>query len=123
MNTLRLAAVAACLLLATPAHAYIDHGGKVWSYALRTKSPAHINYTCMSACTLRLANPRTCVGPRAVFVFHAPFNAGRHNARIGRWMMGLYPPPIRSWIRSRGGLTSRPIVLRGAALRARVRAC
>lgn len=124
MKPLHLVAVTALALsLTTPARAITDNGGKVWTYAQRAKNASRINYTCKSACTLALSNPRTCVGPDAVFVFHAVSNAGRHNRRLTQWLIDRYPTAIRSWIRSRGGLTSRAITLRGAEMLKRVRRC
>lgn len=130
MNTLRLAAVAAfCLSLTTPSHAITinrDNGGYVFEYAKRyakARKPIRIMGPCMSACTLALAYPSTCVGPNASLTFHAAAGAGKHNARVTHWLMGRYPAAIRSWIRSKGGLTTRAITLRGSELRARVKRC
>ena len=119
----------AVLALSLPANGldiYNDNGGRVFSYAIRFEyapKPIRILGRCMSACTLALAYPSTCVGPRASLVFHAPYGAGAHNGVAKKWMMGRYPAPIRAWIAAHGGLTSRPITLRGAALRKIVRSC
>jgi len=128
MRIAALAAVAA-LALSSPSAAitvHNDNGGYVFQYAKRfqhAKKPIRIMGSCKSACTLALAYSSTCVGPNASLTFHAPFGAGKHNGRIGQWLMGRYPAAIRSWIRSRGGLTSRAITLRGAELRRLVRQC
>jgi hypothetical protein len=130
MNTLRLAAVAALALsFAAPSEAatiHNDNGGYVFQHAMRfarASKPIRIMGSCKSACTLALSYPSTCVGPRASLTFHAPFGAGKHNARIKQWLLGRYPATIRSWIRAQGGLTSRAITLRGAELHKRVRSC
>jgi hypothetical protein len=103
-----------------------DSGGLVLQKAIefdRAPKPIRVMGSCRSACTLVLAYPSTCAGPGAEFVFHAPFGAGKFDERIRRWMMGRYRAPVRAWIRSRGGLTSRPVTLRGEELRRLVRAC
>lgn len=127
MRIAALAAVAA-LALSTPTHAldiYHNNGGLVFNMARQLHHTKRIRImgTCASACTAALNNPRTCVGPNARLIFHAPYGAGRHNARIKQWLMGLYPASVRSWIRSQGGLTARPITLSGAELSKRVRRC
>lgn len=103
-----------------------DRGGYVFEYAQkyhRASRPIRIMGLCASACTLALTYRDTCVGPNAVLKFHSVFNAGNHRARLNQWVMGRYPPAIRSWVQSRGGLTSKPITLSGSELRRRVRRC
>ena len=129
MNTLHLAAVAAALSLATPAAAITinyDMGGNVASYIMKFSSarkPIRIMGHCASACTIALRYPSTCVGPRARLTFHSVSGAGRYTANFNRMLMSAYPPAVKSWIRARGGLTSRMITLSGAELRKRVRSC
>lgn len=130
MATLRSAAGIALALSLVPQALALeiqtDNGGRVFEYALRfqhVSKPIRIMGACRSACTLALAYPSTCVGPRASLTFHAPYGAGRHNGRVARWVMGRYPASIRAWIRAQGGLTSKLITLSGPALRARVRSC
>src|SRR5687767_7167879 len=63
-----------------------------------------INGVCSSACTLYLRG-NACATGRAQLVFHAA------STRAGtRLLMSTYPPRVRRWIRSQGGLGSRPIV-------------
>src|ERR1700677_1209970 len=83
-----------------------------------------IDGPCLSACTLVLSvvpNNRICVTKRAVLGFHA----ARLIDRRGRLyaepeatdrMLDSYPTPVRTWIRRRGGLTSRLLLLRGHEL-------
>jgi len=123
MKLFALAAVAA-LLLSSPAAALDirhDRGGIALNHAVkfaRASKPIRVFGTCMSACTLALKYLSTCAGPNASFHFHAATHP-----RITQWMMAQYKPAIRSWIRGRGGLTSRMITLRGAELRRLVRSC
>lgn len=83
-----------------------------------------IDGPCYSACTLVLAavpNDHICVTRRAVLGFHG----ARSMDRRGRFhaepeasaaVLDAYPVPVRDWIRKRGGLTSRLLLLRGRAL-------
>lgn len=84
-----------------------------------------IDGPCYSACTLVLSTipkQRICVTSRAVLGFHGArlvdregnvYNAPRDlNAAVTE----VYPRPVQQWIASRGGLTNRMILLRGAAL-------
>ncbi|MBS0531642.1 MAG: hypothetical protein JSS22_19975 [Proteobacteria bacterium] len=83
-----------------------------------------IDGPCLSACTLVLSavpSERICVTRRAVLGFHG----ARSRDRRGRFhaepeasaaVLDAYPGPVRDWIRKRGGLTSRLLLLRGRAL-------
>jgi hypothetical protein len=86
-----------------------------------------IDGPCFSACTLVLSTiprDRICVTRRAVLGFHAPDFVDQYGdeysapASVTRRMDAAYPPPIRSWIGRHGGLTERPIYLRGRQLAA-----
>ena len=85
-----------------------------------------IDGPCFSACTLVLSivpNERICVTRRAVLGFHAARMVDRHGRvsparEATRVVAASYPPAVREWIRRNGGLTSRPIYLRGRALAA-----
>lgn len=68
---------------------------------------------CISACTLYLGLPTTCVGRDAVFGFHGPNNqvrgVGLPPDRFEYWsvvMADHYPEPLRSWFLSRGRLVT-----------------
>ena len=59
---------------------------------------------CLSACTMFLALPETCVAPRTVFGFHGPssrlYGIALTQTGFDRWsraMAGYYPEPLRSW--------------------------
>jgi hypothetical protein len=90
-----------------------------------------IDGPCLSACTLVLSlvpHDRICVTRRAVLGFHA----ARSVDQIGRMyaepeaselVLEAYPAAVRGWIRRRGGLTSRLLVLRGRELAAIYPSC
>jgi hypothetical protein len=90
-----------------------------------------IDGPCLSACTLVLSlvpNDRICVTRRAILGFHA----ARSVDRLGRMyaepeaselVLEAYPPAVRGWIRRRGGLTSRLLLLRGRELAAIYPSC
>jgi hypothetical protein len=85
-----------------------------------------IDGPCLSACTLVLSmvpNDRICVTRRAVLGFHAARSVdgrGRFYAEpeASEAVLEAYPAPVRGWILSRGGLTSRLLLLRGRELAA-----
>lgn len=86
--------------------------------AAREHRTVIIDGYCASACTLHLSNPRTCVTPRAVLVFHAASNA------LGTaYLMRMYPANIREYIQSQGGLTKRLIILRGKLAQRLIGSC
>lgn len=65
---------------------------------------------CDSACTLFLGLPKqqTCIIPGAYFRFHAPSARSSRSERSAQaFMMTKYPAWVRSWIREKGGLSSR----------------
>jgi hypothetical protein len=112
-------------------------GGEVGPYlrlfaALRQSGERIIiDGPCYSACTLVLSivpNDRICVTSRAVLGFHAARMVDQRGrvypaAEATRVVAASYPPAVREWIRAHGGLTSRPIYLRGRALAAMFRRC
>ena len=85
-----------------------------------------IDGPCLSACTLVLSmvpNERICVTRRAIFGFHAARSVdeqGRQFAEpeASELVLEAYPAQVRGWIRRRGGLTSRLLLLRGRELAA-----
>ena len=85
-----------------------------------------IDGPCLSACTLVLStvpNDRICVTRRAILGFHAARSMdarGRLYAEpeASAAVLQAYPSPVRGWIRRRGGLTSRTLLLRGRELAA-----
>ena len=90
-----------------------------------------IDGPCVSACTLVLSivpRERICVTPRAVLGFHA----ARWMDRQGRFypapeptrvVTAAYPAPVRDWIRRRGGLKTKLILLQGNELSAMYPRC
>jgi hypothetical protein len=90
-----------------------------------------IDGPCLSACTLVLSmvpNERICVTRRAVLGFHAARSIDRRGRtyaepEASELVLEAYPPPVRSWILRRGGLTSRLLLLRGRELTAIYPSC
>jgi hypothetical protein len=131
----RLILTAVCLLL-TPASAFADvrilasPGGEVGQYlrlfsAVRqSKHRVVIDGPCYSACTLVLSTiprNRICVTPRAVLGFHAARWVDQYGrvysaAAETRVVTASYPAGVRAWIKRNGGLTDKPIFLRGREL-------
>jgi hypothetical protein len=85
-----------------------------------------IDGPCISACTLVLSvvpNERICVTRRAVLGFHAARSMDRRGRlyaepEASEQVLEAYPAAVRGWIRRRGGLTSRLLLLRGRELAA-----
>jgi hypothetical protein len=90
-----------------------------------------IDGPCYSACTLVLSivpSERICVTKRAVLGFHAARwldERGRTTAapEATRLVVETYPPMVQTWIGQHGGLTAKPIFLRGRALAAIYQRC
>jgi hypothetical protein len=90
-----------------------------------------IDGPCLSACTLVLSmvpNDRICVTRRAILGFHAARSIdtrGRIYAepQASELVLEAYPSAVRGWIRHRGGLTSRLLLLRGRELAAIYQSC
>jgi hypothetical protein len=85
-----------------------------------------IDGPCLSACTLVLSvvpDDRICVTRRAILGFHAARSIDRRGRMYSEpeasaAVLQAYPAPVRGWIRRRGGLTSRLLLLRGRELAA-----
>jgi len=90
-----------------------------------------IDGPCLSACTLVLSmvpNDRICVTRRAVLGFHAARSIDRRGRmyaepEASELVLEAYPAPVRGWIRHRGGLSSRLLLLRGRELAAIYPSC
>jgi hypothetical protein len=105
-------------------------GGSVDSYLAmfaqlrRSGQRVVIDGPCLSACTLVLSTiprSRICVTRRAVLGFHAPRiidEAGRSYASSAatKAVVASYPAGVRAWLKQRGGLTSKLLLLRGREL-------
>ena len=119
-----LAGALASVLLTCAASADVrivsDPGGEVSSYIQKyhevrdSGQRVVIDGPCLSACTLLtgiIPRNRICVTSRAVLGFHAASyydDVSRSlvpTRRGSRYVMGFYPPAIRSWIGRHGGLT------------------
>ena len=133
----RLIVIAAALFAAiVPARAEVrilaSPGGEVGPFielfdqVRRTGERVVIDGPCLSACTLVLMTipeERICVTRRAVLGFHAARSIDRRGRtyaepEASRAVQEAYPAPVRDWIRRRGGLTSRLLLLRGRELAA-----
>jgi hypothetical protein len=135
LKAILVAAIAAALTL-SPARAEVrilaSPGGQVGPFLdlfERVRASGErvvIDGPCLSACTLVLSlvpNERICVTHRAVLGFHAARSIDRRGRmyaepEASELVLQAYPAPVRGWIRSRGGLTSRLLVLRGRELAA-----
>jgi hypothetical protein len=124
------------LLAATPAFAEIriiqSPGGQVGPFlelferVRESGERVVIDGPCLSACTLVLSlvpGERICVTRRAVLGFHAARSVDRRGRfyaepEASEAVLQAYPEPVRDWIRSRGGLTSRLLLLKGRDLAA-----
>ena len=90
-----------------------------------------IDGPCLSACTLVLSmvpNERICVTRRAVLGFHAARSVDRRGRmyaepEASEMVLDAYPDAVRGWIRHRGGLSSRLLLLRGRELAAIYPSC
>ncbi len=140
LKTVFLAAVLGGLIL-PPAQAEIrilgSAGGQVGPFLdlfERVRASGErvvIDGPCLSACTLVLSmvpNDRICVTRRAILGFHAARSIdprGRMYAEpeASELVLEAYPSAVRGWIRHRGGLTSRLLLLRGRELAAIYPSC
>ena len=129
------------LIVATASRAEVrilaSPGGEVGTYLelfsvlRRSGQRVVIAGPCFSACTLVLSTmprSRICITPKAVLGFHSPRwidGQGRQYAATAetRLVAATYPAPVRAWIERHGGLTSKPIFLRGRELAAMFPRC
>jgi hypothetical protein len=130
-----------CVLAAPPAHAEVrilgSPGGQVGPFLdlfERVRDSGErvvIDGPCLSACTLVLSmvpTERICVTRRAILGFHAARSIDRRGRiyaepEASELVLEAYPARVRSWIRRRGGLTSRLLLLRGRELAAIYPSC
>jgi hypothetical protein len=90
-----------------------------------------IDGPCLSACTLVLSMvpaDRICVTRKAVLGFHAARSIDRRGRmysepEASEVVLEAYPAPVQGWIRRRGGLSSRLLLLRGRDLAAIYPSC
>jgi hypothetical protein len=114
-----------------------DPGGRIVTYmrkfaGLRESGErVIIDGTCASACTIVLGavpRERICITPRARLGFHAAWEFGQAgrpvtNPMATQFLLAMYPPSVRSWIRRRGGLNGKMIYLGGRELAAMYPRC
>ena len=114
-----------------------DRGGHIGRYVDRFEKlrasgeKVVIDGLCASACTIVLGKipyNRLCVTPNANLAFHAAWDFGARgraipNPEATHELFSIYPPQVRRWIASRGGLTPRMIFLRGRQLAAMYPPC
>jgi hypothetical protein len=140
VKAIRLAAVLGALA-AAPAQAEVrilsSPGGQVGPFldmfegVRNSGERVVIDGPCLSACTLVLSmvpKDRICVTRRAILGFHAARSIDRRGRTYAEpdaseAVLDAYPAPVRSWILSRGGLTSRLLLLRGRELTAIYPSC
>ena len=140
LKTIFLAAVAGALVL-SPAQAEVrilaSPGGQVGPFldlfeqVRASGERVVIDGPCLSACTLVLSlvpSERICVTRRAVLGFHAARSIDRRGRmyaepEASELVLEAYPAAVRGWIRRRGGLTSRLLLLRGRELAAIYPSC
>ena len=140
LKTIFLAAIAGALVL-SPAQAEVrilaSPGGQVGPFldlfeqVRASGERVVIDGPCLSACTLVLSlvpSERICVTRRAVLGFHAARSVDRRGRmyaepEASELVLEAYPAAVRGWIRSRGGLTSRLLLLRGRELAAIYPSC
>ncbi len=114
-----------------------DTGGQIGPYlenlmALKNSGErVAIDGPCLSACTMVLGvipRDRICVTTRARLGFHAAWNPGQNGQPVTshtatKFLMDIYPEHVRTWIKGRGGLSRRMIVLSGPELSAMYPTC
>jgi hypothetical protein len=103
-----------------------DEGGLLGEYVERYRAMAArgdrlvVDGPCYSACTLALGIVDVCATPRASFGFHMAQSMTLFgyfpSYYWSRYMMAHYPPEIRAWIVSKGGLSPDLKNLRGEEL-------
>lgn len=107
-----------------------DVGGQIGPYLeslveLRTSGErVIIDGPCLSACTMILGvipRDRICMTQRARLGFHAAWHPGENGQQVTsqggtQLLLDIYPPNVRSWIASKGGLSQRMLYLYGREL-------
>jgi hypothetical protein len=105
---------------------------RIFAQLRRSGERVIIDGPCFSACTLVLSTipkNRICVTRRAVLGFHAARWVDPRTGRTSRApeatriVTQSYPAGVRAWIKKRGGLTGKPIYLRGRELGSLYRRC
>jgi hypothetical protein len=115
-----------------------DKGGQIGPYLdaflnirNNTAERVVIDGPCLSACTIVLGiipRERLCVTRRAQLGFHAAWNPGSDGRPVlsqagTKALWDLYPGEIREWLKRRGGLKTKMMILSGPELLAMYPVC
>ena len=114
-----------------------DRGGQIGGYISKFQrlhssgQSVIIDGLCASACTIVLnavPHDRICVTSHAALGFHAAWDFGANGREVTnrgatQMLYSIYPPQIRRWIATRGGLTPQMIYLSGKQLMSMYRPC
>jgi hypothetical protein len=109
-----------------------NSGGNIAEFALRmsaiARSSAQVSFAgrCDSACTMYLGLPehKICIAPGAYFRFHMPQARSAQTTNLAkRFLYRKYPGWVRSWIASRGGLSTSLITMDYSYARRFIRPC
>jgi hypothetical protein len=115
-----------------------DKGGQIGPYLdaylnirNNTAERVMIDGPCLSACTIVLGvipRERLCVTRRAQLGFHAAWNPGNDGRPVlseagTKALWDLYPGEIRQWLKRKGGLKTKMVILSGPELMAMYPAC
>jgi hypothetical protein len=114
-----------------------DRGGQIGRYlqaftTIRSSGErVVIDGNCLSACTLVLGlvpHERICVTHRARFGFHAAWMPDRDGRPVTsslgtQALWSIYPPSVRRWISTHGGLSGNMIFMQGRDLNGIVASC
>jgi len=139
----RTIALCGVLLASQPVSAQVlikeDRGGRLVTYAKAFREirdsgeKVVVGGKCASACTLVfviIPRDRLCITPEAQFGFHMAYDLTRDkkiilNQQASAMLMALYGavPSVQTWIKRKGGLTSKMKYLQGAELAGMFPAC
>lgn len=102
---------------------HLDPGGNVGEYLRWYRRladahiMAHIDGSCVSACTLVLAMPKdgACITQEARLGFHLASVNGLPDPVITQQLVDeYYPPAVQKWIKEHGPLQEAPIYMMGS---------
>lgn len=108
-------------MLTLAAAILFDLGGPVAERIdiMRGMDGVRIDGVCVSACTLYLGLPETCVTPEARLGFHSPSTRSglplprEEWERVTRQMAAYYPPAIREWFMADARYQADPVFITG----------
>lgn len=132
LSLISLVPASAEVRIRASAGGYVEDYRNLFARVRQSGERVVIDGPCLSACTLVLSTiprKRICVTRRAVLGFHAPRMVDRQTGRSyparkeTRAVTAAYPARVRAWIKRRGGLGRKMILLRGRELAALYRRC